>query len=416
MKWGEYISLEKGHYNFCMLIAFFLPLHKKAVTFLIGFYVLYSLFFWFRKGLKRSRQLNLPLFFAFVLYMMLLIGALNSGEKLSAWKEIEFKASMLVFPLLALLHPGLNKQELYKIFNAFVTGSILFGLVAVFYGIYRASIHDSFEYLTYSKLGIDFHPTYMALYQGLALLWIMMRGVRQDYFFSSKWIHWIGASFVVIFISMLASKAGIISAGICIFLAAFAAHRRYVIPRHYLTVSISAMTLLVLSTFVLPFTAARFEKSAEDIHPQLVQQNIESTQAYTSTSLRKVTWSASIQLMLQNPFGLGAGNVGEALEEKYRNQGEFYAAEHHLNAHNQFLQIGMELGWIGFVLLLMIFLISFVDSLRTKTFLYPAFIFIFGLNCLLESMLEVQAGVVFFFFFLMIFVKTDFNSTEKVWI
>ncbi len=413
MKWGEYISLEKGHYNFCMWIAFFIPLHKKTVTFLIGLFVMYTIIYFIRRKSTLSWVFQPAMFFSALLYTMLFVSAFNSSFPEVAWKELEFKASMFVFPLLALLHPGLSKNELYRIFNAFTTGTLLFALVALSYGIYRVNQYGSLDYLTYSKLGIVFHPTYMAVYQSLALLWILMRGVRQDYFFSIKWIHWIAGGFTVLFISMLASKAGIISAGICIFLAGFAAHRRYIIPRHYILVCLSSLVFLFATSMLLPLTASRFERSAKDIATSPVGEN---SPAYSSTELRKVTWAASFEVLRENPFGLGAGNVGAKLEELYERDGETYAAEHQLNTHNQFLQIAAELGWPGLLLMILIFLLTFVQSIKSGTFIFPAFILVTGVNCLFESMLEVQAGVVFFFFFLMVFVKTDFKSEGNHWV
>ncbi|MEZ4799534.1 MAG: hypothetical protein R2809_07130 [Flavobacteriales bacterium] len=56
--------------------------------------------------------------------------------------------------------------------------------------MFRAYIFDSREYLTYNKLGIYFHPTYMAMYQAITLMVLLYRGIKQEYYFNRTWIHW----------------------------------------------------------------------------------------------------------------------------------------------------------------------------------------------------------------------------------
>ena len=103
-------------------------------------------------------------------------------DETAAVKELEIKASMLVFPMLAFMTPRLTRDQVYKIINAFVFGCLIFLVFSVGYGIYRAHLFDSREYLTYSNLGIIYHPTYMALYQCLALSWLLLRGMTSEYF------------------------------------------------------------------------------------------------------------------------------------------------------------------------------------------------------------------------------------------
>jgi O-antigen ligase len=87
----------------------------------------------------------------------------------------------------------------------------------------------------------------------------------------------------------------------------------------------------------------------------------------------------------------------------YLKRGETYAAERQLNAHNQYLQTGAELGWFGLCALL-----ACLGSLwyaRQAEISALFFASLCALNFLFESMLEVQAGIVFFCFWVIVYSK-----------
>ena len=74
-----------------------------------------------------------------------------------------------------------------------------------------------------------------------------------------------------------------------------------------------------------------------------------------------------------------------------------------LDSHQQFLQTFASTGVFGFFILIMIFILLFIKSLKKKSFL----LLVFSVNLLLfsltESMLETQAGVFTFLVFLYVF-------------
>ena len=123
-------------------------------------------------------------------------------------------------------------------------------------------------------------------------------------------------------------------------------------------------------------------------------------EARSSTELRRVTWASSIAILLEHPGGVGIGNAGIFLREKYAEAGENYALEKNLNSHNQFLQMGVEMGWAGVVIFIVFCLVILMKATRSGSIFYMAFVGLCFLNFLFESFLEVQAGVVFFYFFL----------------
>jgi O-antigen ligase len=85
--------------------------------------------------------------------------------------------------------------------------------------------------------------------------------------------------------------------------------------------------------------------------------------------------------------------------ECYREKGAEAAIAHRLNSHSQVLQSGVALGWPGMLLVAALMLVPLIVGMRRKDPFLAIFALLFILNGATESVLEVQAGVVFFILF-----------------
>jgi predicted transglutaminase-like protease len=95
---------------------------------------------------------------------------------------------------------------------------------------------------------------------------------------------------------------------------------------------------------------------------------------------------------------------------EYKKRNIKYALEGNLNAHNTFYQAFIALGLVGFLILLITLFMPLVVSIKTKDYLYVSFLLIIMFNFCFESMLETQAGVMFYAFFNSLFC---FKKTKK---
>jgi O-antigen ligase len=215
------------------------------------------------------------------------------------------------------------------------------------------------------------------------------------------------------YIVLLASKAGLITGIVAIIWAGIVAWRKGVIRRHVMAVCSLSMAALITLIFTVPLTSDRIEAAASDIVQSQNNVPTEQHEAKSSTELRSVTWSASWELMQTNFFGTGVGSATNSLNEIYLREGEDYAAERKLNSHNQFFQIGVEYGWLGLTLFILFLFIAVLKSFKLDSFMYQGLLGMTLLNFLFESCLEVQAGVVFFYFFLMLFSRLVQSDSEK---
>ena len=119
-----------------------------------------------------------------------------------------------------------------------------------------------------------------------------------------------------------------------------------------------------------------------------------------STTDRIDIWKASVDIIKSNIFlGVGTGDVKDELIRSYKERNIEHALELKLNAHNQYLQTFMTLGIPGIATLLLMLLLPMIAAFRNRYFLYFVFLLLFSLNILVESMFEMQGGVVWYAFF-----------------
>ena len=124
-------------------------------------------------------------------------------------------------------------------------------------------------------------------------------------------------------------------------------------------------------------------------------------------------WSASNQVISENLLlGTGTGDAKDALLVEYANRGMTGALSHKLNAHNEYYQVFVSIGLIGFLLLLMCLFLPLYNGFTSSNWIYILFLLIIILNFVSESMLETQAGVLFYAFFnsLLCFNRNNDNN------
>ena len=113
------------------------------------------------------------------------------------------------------------------------------------------------------------------------------------------------------------------------------------------------------------------------------------------------------------PHGIiinGSTGIGKKmLQEQFKKDGYDYMVKKNFNAHNQFLQVLIDHGLIGFLILSFYSFFMIYSSIVKKKFIYTIFLSIIILNFLTESILETQSGVIFFAFFNTILFFDWFN-------
>lgn len=375
-----------------LLVAFLMPLSHKITVYAIMLFVLSWLLSgqWLNNAISAIKN---SVFIILVTFFLLhLIGLLYSSNMHAGWFDIEVKLTMILFPLVFFLSDFLTEQKRKYLLLTFVIGTTVALFVcigAAFYEYYANNVNNFF----YMKLSIVHHPTYFAMYICFSLA-VILKYLFYDESEISKFLKSLFVILILlfaVFIYMLSSKAGII-----IFFVTLAAMSLPALFKK--NKRIFASYVLMFAAFQIWFSLTqnmRFETVSKSV--ATAEQNVTTAE---SNGVRVLIYEAAIYIIKSNyAIGVGTGDIKDELLLEYKVRNMKGAFENKLNAHSQFLETFIGQGIAGISLLLLLFLIPFLNSIKTRDWLLMTFVFVVALNFLTESMLNTQAGVVFFAFF-----------------
>ncbi len=386
------VSKLAGPYILLMAIVILINYLRKTITFQLNkFSLLFALF-----------------------YSAYAIGIIWTENMDQASKYLEYKAVFILFPFLFSFRKptGFTMKPIYW-------GLILATLLSFAYGIYIGIPcyiqHFSFPYcFLKSHLSPHMHPTYMSVFALLSMVSAYFLH-KEGSFKRATLFVLIGV--LVLYTLLLMSLAGLLSImllGTILFLV-------YLKNRFSLKVMICftlvGICLLVVLIFKTPFirddinetarTTERYFKS----EGKFIQQLSESP---SSTETRLVMWSITCEEIAKHPLGVGTGNVDIYLGNNIRAKGNPTFADQEYNPHNQFLQTQLEIGVFGLIILLLITFGGVIYSIKKRSLLLIVLFLSLLLNSLFESMLQLQAGIIFYLFFFMIQSIADKSNSYKL--
>jgi O-antigen ligase len=201
--------------------------------------------------------------------------------------------------------------------------------------------------------------------------------------------------FFSLIILLLSSKLALIS---CLLIFIGVGIYRILHSKNYFT-GIVFLLLFIAASASIIYTVPELNQRIQNARVVLNVNSIDKTDA-ESNAVRILVWQAATAAFLENGIvGTGTGDVKDELFKHYKLNGYTGALEHRLNAHNQFLQTGVALGYFGFVLFLLSIIVPTSIALKNKNYVYVSFVVLVVLNFLTESMLESEAGVFIYAFF-----------------
>jgi O-antigen ligase len=398
-----YTKVQVLHAALTVLIALLFPLTKRFMPPLIALWVLTS-FFLFSRANARMGWGALLMLGAYYLCNLLWYGVSDNREAASF--ALEVKLSFILFPLVWMFLPAVEMRQRLNVLLALVWGCLAFvGASLIHSGIAFAETGDIGEFY-YARLAWFFHPTYLATYEAFALVVLGWMFVKKMFALGNPWIHHTTAALLIIHAALLESKAGFLCVILALFLVAILQIQRKRL-RAGVVYFISGVTVLFATVYVSPASENRWGEVVQATGGINDQAPGEEIQAKSSSGGRIVAWKTSLEILHEHPFGVGTGDVTDELMLRYKRDGETYAYAKGLNPHNQFLQAAVAFGWIGLLVLLLVFGAGFQVAVARGDFIFGAFLMLLLLNMLFESFFEVQSGVVFFAFFYSFFVKSN---------
>lgn len=408
-----------------LAISFCLPLFPRLLAVLIILLVL----FWLFSGNLKDRFFlflnnKIALFFS-AFYFLHIIGLFYSDNFKSGLADIETKLSLLIFPIF--FSTMKEKIDIHKVLKVFILGCFITSAVCFSKALYLYLTQGVNKFF-YSDFSLFLHPSYFALYLNLAIITLFIWNFNTEP--DSKNImrvvrNYFSILFFLVTIVFLSSKIGIIS---LLFTLISACAYLLFVKKKYLNTLIHFLFFFIVMYFFFVYfiNESRFA-TLQNIMSNVQFQQINSSETDTlaknfinygtteSSQVRYLVWHESIELIKENwLFGFGIGDFKDKLLDRCKAKKMWWTYEKKINSHNQFLQTMGVLGIPGIFLLIGGFVIAIIHSIKYRKYIYANFLIFLFLNFMVESMLERQAGVIFFAFFnSLLFFSDGFAITDK---
>ena len=374
-----------------LAIAFFMPFMPRFLAVIIGL----SFVCWLAETIISKNRPRLQftqsayLFLGF--YLIHIIGLFWSENLDYGFFDLQIKLSFAVFPLMLLtgkLPENAGWPLIARFFNIGCMSSVIIVLARAFLRFNELGPEAFF----YKDLSWFLHPAYFSMYLGLSLSFILTRFVM----FRTAKITALAALQVLVLtltIMLLSSKAGIFVLLFIVILLVLYMLR---------TKPALRLNLLIASVFLIISTSLIFSKSIYGRLLEMKNSMAEASPSNTqeSSAVRLMAWKVAAGVIAENPvFGAGTGDIKDELMKDYLSGGYEILYQHKVNSHNQFLQTMAALGIPGLLLLIGLILKMAIQALLKRDPLLMCFLILVFVNSMVESILEVQAGVIFFSFF-----------------
>ncbi len=383
----------QAHYYLAIIIALCLPFARFTPIF-----ISLLLLNWLVEGDFKNKFQTLlqnKFSFLFLAFFVLHLGGIAYTSNMdSGLFDLQVKLSLFIFPIVLASRP-FNNFQVRNIFLFFVAGGILSSLFLLSRAAYLwfSLSENHFFYQAFSVL---LHPSYLSMYLDLSIAWLLLGILRSE---KGRRITSVISGLIILYftfiIILLSSKMGLLT--LILIFVGFTVY--FIISRRKLLVGAIVLALISTSVFSLvrfvPEIGDRVQNAVHALsNPPKDNSEIEST------AVRLLIWQAAREVVSEHPvLGVGTGDSKDELMKEYKRQEMNGAYEHNLNAHNEFYQVAVSLGMIGLLVLVLSLFAPLFAAFRRQNVIYAAFLLIIIFNFMPESMLEVQAGVMFYAFF-----------------
>ncbi|MFZ9956225.1 MAG: O-antigen ligase family protein [Flavobacteriales bacterium] len=370
------------------------PFDKHAAVFVLYALSLSVLVTFKKEKLKQRFIENKALLLLPLLYILFLIRFAIEGKFTS---EVEKKISLLVVPVLFVIARFNWRLIYFRALKVYLFSSILSLLSCLAIATYNFIQFNDSTYFFYDKLAFIHAGHYammLCLAFSIALYFIVFQVNTQR----EKILYSFSTFILALGLLLLTSKASLLAMVLIsvLFLGLYIHKTRnfaraILVFISFLILSLSGYIFFpVLKNRVDTFASALFSK------PQYAE----------STDLRKEIWNSAIDL-IEDSAVLGYGSAAnDLLFESYSKKHTSYEFQKKYNAHNTFLQIMLSVGVVGFLLLISIVGKALYNALKAKDFILLSYLIVLIAAFSTESMLETEAGILFFSMFYCFFMSS----------
>ncbi len=341
------------------------------------------------KNLKRRKGV---LFFT-CSYFVYLLGLLYTSNSSFGMREIEYKLALLLMPIIVGATPSISQKRLNYLLLGFIVSNFFAALACLFINL----MENQFSHVpTYTELSVFVSPNYFIIYLDLCLVFLLSK-LEKEKSKKNTFLILLLTLFFICFNLLLVSKMGILIMVVILIFYGFKYLNRYssLLPPTLILIGLIVGSILINTN---PKVKSRFANLKSALNSENIDKNTTE-----STKVRLLVWEQAINIVKEQPLiGVGTGDSKDSLLEKYEEAGITHALSSKYNAHNQYLEWLITLGFFGFFILEGYLVYLFAFALKNSNQLLIWFIVIFSLAFLTESVLETQAGLIFFSLFSML--------------
>ncbi|KAB2816129.1 O-antigen ligase family protein [Phaeocystidibacter marisrubri] len=374
------------------------------------------LFFIDRDYLKNIRS---NLYFKLILayYAWVAIGLTYTDFPKEGGADLQVQISLLAWPLgLAALNV-VNQKMIDRLTMLFVRAmgvSVVLCLMLATFAYLEDGNSSHFFYKNLSAWPLV-PQHYMGMYVSFAIIILIFR-----WFFKRKSFRTIEHIELYILIALFLLTQGLLSVRnqfiafpLAILPLLLTAKRKHLLTRRGILKGLGIGAVLLAVIAILPGTQRRIIETYHEL------RSINHVVDKKQTNHRIYLWKYASETIGENwLLGTGTGGGNAALRENLKDcdakywdgSNVYYLYQKEYNAHNVFLQAWMTHGIIGFLLIVAILFIPLVRATKRGDILTSGFIILATVSFLTESMLERQAGVMWFAVFYALLVVAQRNE------
>ena len=361
---------------------------------------------------KKKLKFKKMLFFSGI-YLLFLISLFYTSNFSNIGDVLTTRLSLIVIPisftLLEASNFTLKKNDLNIFFNLFIISStffcslILIKIISSGYYNDDINIGELYYILTNDFYKINQHPIYTSFFISLAIIFALKNILETDkiFFVLILIIGILLMSYILVFLSRKGVMIGLI---ITIFILIY----RNIKERK---LKFTLLTFILIFSILFSFSSVAKKRFNEMFLTRTYSQVVD----FNSTSIRFVIYNCDFQLMKNfYLFGVGIGDVQTELNKCYKNKADFLT-ESNYNSHNQYVSYILSNGFLGFIWLFTLLILSFKKAIILKENLFFSIIIFFSIILFFENILERQSGVILFMFLICLinFNIKDDNKIEK---
>jgi O-antigen ligase len=336
-------------------------------------------------------------------------------------KQIEYKLSWLIFPIIFSFVPHFKLEKKYIVLGL-TTGVIISSMMGIAKAIYAClTIGVTLTSYTSSNICIN-HPTYFSATATIALLLLIENWNQNPLKSWPQWIKIILVAFITLMILLSFSMAGFlfIAAASGLVFIHFLIKKETPIKLKLLMIAFPTIGIMLLSQndFIKgEFNNTRLALTQYIYDP--AQFIADKKQSQNGDEVRLIMWTASFLEIKEHPLGVGPTQIGHHLSQRLTTLQQPQMAqmnqhgEVHYNPHNQYLQMALEIGWIPLCIFIMMLINFIAIGIKNNSHAISTIVLLLGFHCLFESILQRQSGIVTFTFIISFYILYLESKSKK---